>query len=362
MKRICTWLAVLGLCVSLFVPKIFAADETLDITFIPITGDGFVADTMDGVDAIYNLDGGPLCSDLIERYYKAIYGVQVQLGGAPIVTGGDGWFEEVAVPQHGDVLYASAEARGSCSHYALCRSVDLDAGTVTLFEQNWSWNGQAGIERVIPLDGCYTYYTLCGVDRLPEADETDRDDEPNGGSWYDADRFDIESLGTPSGWAQDYVERAAELGILSALTSGYQKPITRGEFAQMVVDACEVLTGERAQGAAVSDKAEGLGLMFGDGKGNFRLADTLTRQEAAVICTRLMQRVGMAEEADVSTLTTYADREQIAGWAKDGVSVMTQMGLMSGTGKGFAPTQTLTTEQAITLLVRVYESTLWYGV
>lgn len=360
MKRICACMLALLLCLTSLGVCAQAADVTLDITFLPITEDGFVADTMDGVDALYDLGGGPLCSELIERYYAQVYGVDVQLGGAPVVTGGTGHFEETDVPQHGDILYASAEARGSCAHYALCRSVDESAGTVTLFEQNWSWNGQAGIDRVIPLDGCYTYYTLVGGEKQPEHAPEEDAEAPDAGSWYDEDRFDPTSLGTPSGWAEGYVELASELGILAGLTSDYRSAITRGEFAQMVVDACEALTGEYTGRGAVSERAEALGLMFGDGNGNFRLADTLTRQEAAVICTRLMTRLGSAPEAQTAELSVYSDRAQIADWAKSGVSVMTQLGLMSGTGTGFAPTLTITTEQAITLLVRVYESMLWF--
>ena len=217
---------------------------------------------------------------------------------------------------------------------------------------------------MIPLESCYTYYTLRGasarVDRDDPDDEETRDDaKPTVGSWYDADRFDVSSLGTPSGWAQDYVQRAADYGILSGLTSSYQKPVTRGEFARMVVDAASALTGEYVEGS-VDVQAETLGLMFGDGKGNFRLHDTLTRQEAAVICTRLMELIGTAPEADVSLLGQYSDSASVANWAKNGVSVMTQMGLMSGTGTGFSPKTTLTTEQAITLLVRVYETAVWF--
>lgn len=357
MKKRFALALVLALCLTMLASTAYAADTTLDITYIPITEDGFVADTMDGVDAIYNLYGGPDCADLVVRYYEAVYGVTVQLGGAPIVVSGDGWFEEVDVPQRGDVLYASAAARGSSTHYALCKSVDTAAGTVTLFEQNWSWNGQAGIDRVIPLDSCYTYYTLRGGERT-EQPAGDEDETAPADSWYDDDLFDLASLGTPSGWAEGYVRQAAELGVLYGLTSGYQAPITRGEFAQMVVDAAQAVCGAYARGS-VSEQAESLGLMFGDGKGNFRLNDTLTRQEAAVICTRLMTLAGAAPAADTSVLSTYGDAGSIARWAKDGVSIMTQMGLMSGTGTGFSPASTLTTEQAITLLVRVYQS-MWY--
>lgn len=356
-KRFALALAA-ALCLTMLASTAQAADTTLDITYVPITEDGFVADTMDGVDAVYNRSGGPDCADLVARYYAAVYGVTVQLGSAPIVVSGEGRFEEVDVPQRGDVLYASAEVRGSGTHYALCKSVDTAAGTVTLFEQNWVWNGQAGIDRVIPLESCYTYYTLRGG-AYTEPPANDRDEPSAGGSWYETDLFDVSSLGTPSGWAADYVQQAAGLGILHGLMSGYQASITRGEFAQMVVDAAQAVSGAYAGHGSVSEQAESLGLMFGDGKGNFRLGSTLTRQEAAVICTRLMTLAGAAPEADASVLSTYGDAASIARWAKDGVSVMTKMGLMSGTGNGFAPAATLTTEQAITLLVRVYQN-MWF--
>lgn len=357
MKRRFALMLAAALCLTMLASTAYAADTTLDITYIPITEDGFVADTMDGVDAVYNLYGGPDCADLVIRYYEAVYGVTVQLGGAPVVVSGDGWFEEVDVPQRGDVLYASAAARGSSTHYALCKAVDTAAGTVTLFEQNWAWNGQAGVDRVIPLESCYTYYTLRGGDRT-EAPAQEEETVP-ADSWYDAEQFELSSLGTPAGWAESYVREAAELGILHGLTSGYQAPITRGEFAQMVVDAAQAACGIYAGRGSVSEQAESLGLMFGDGKGNFRLLDTLTRQEAAVICTRLMTLAGAAPSADRSALSAYGDTASIADWARDGVSIMTQMGLMSGTGTGFVPAATLTTEQAITLLVRVYQN-MWY--
>ena len=286
MKRICAGLLALLLCLTALSVTALAADTTLDIRYVPITEDGFVADTMDGVDAIYNLWGGPDCADLVIRYYDAVFGVDVQLGGVPVVTGGEGWLEETDVPQRGDILYASAAARGNSTHYALCKSVDEAAGTVTLFEQNWVWDGQAGVDRVIPLDSCYTYYTLCGANAdAPRSDDSEPVREEPSDSWTGGSDFDLSVLGTPSGWAESYVERAADYGVLSGLTSGYQSAITRGEFAQLAVNAAEILTGEYYYGS-VSDRAESLGLMFGDGKGNFRLNDSLTRQEAAVICTR----------------------------------------------------------------------------
>ena len=47
-----------------------AAEETIDVTYVKITGEGFVADTLNGVEARYNQYGSTLyCVELVERYY-----------------------------------------------------------------------------------------------------------------------------------------------------------------------------------------------------------------------------------------------------------------------------------------------------
>ena len=93
-KRFALALAA-ALCLTMLASTAYAADTTLDITYVPITEDGFVADTMDGVDAVYNRSGGPDCADLVARYYAAVYGVTVQLGSAPIVVSGEVSFNRI---------------------------------------------------------------------------------------------------------------------------------------------------------------------------------------------------------------------------------------------------------------------------
>lgn len=152
-----------GLCFT-----VSAGEKTLACSYLKITKDGFVADTFNGVEAKYNLYGPKLyCTELVIRYYKQVYGVDISLGGLPQVLGNDEyWFEEVYTPEEGDVLFGSAAARGkSYNHWAICKSVDEDADTMTLFEQNWRWNGQAGINRVLPETGNgYRYFRLMTAD------------------------------------------------------------------------------------------------------------------------------------------------------------------------------------------------------
>ena len=71
MKKWLIRVCLVLLCVSLFCGIVGAdAGVTLDITYLPVEGNGFVADTLHGVPALYNETGPVLyCSELVERYY-----------------------------------------------------------------------------------------------------------------------------------------------------------------------------------------------------------------------------------------------------------------------------------------------------
>lgn len=158
-------LATLTVCFS-----VSAAEKSLQCTYVKITGNGFVADTFNGVEARYNLYGRKLyCTELVTRYFKEVFGLDVQCRGAagPVVVGNEEyWFEKTENPQPGDVLFGSAAARGvGYNHWAICKAVNVEANTMTLFEQNWRWNGRAGVNRMIPYDkNCYVAYQLVNAD------------------------------------------------------------------------------------------------------------------------------------------------------------------------------------------------------
>ena len=142
-----------------------AIEKSLNIDFVKITGDGFVADTFNGVEARYNLYGRTIyCNELIERYYETVYGVTVRCtNSGPEVVGSDTYrFRKTTNPRPGDIMFGSARARRTgYNHWAICRSMDASTGVVTLFEQNWRWNGSAGTNRTILMaEGCYAAYEL----------------------------------------------------------------------------------------------------------------------------------------------------------------------------------------------------------
>ena len=160
-------LVVLMLCVAALSAcmQASAREITYSCDYVRITNDGFVADTFNGVEARYNLYGRTLyCNEIIVRYYKEVYGLTVQTGGkGPRVVGNsEYYFRVTSAPQPGDVMYAPAAARGKgYSHWGICKEADSTNGTITMFEQNWRWNGKAGVNRQIPYSGsCYTAYEL----------------------------------------------------------------------------------------------------------------------------------------------------------------------------------------------------------
>lgn len=327
-----------ALCVLLLAPALLlparAAEGTLSCTYVPITGDGFVAETMNGVESRYNLYGPTLqCVELVIRYYLEVYGLEIRCaqGNVTVIGRDDLHFVETDDPQPGDILFGSAAARGKgYDHWALVRSNHGDS--LTLFEQNWRWNGQAGIGRVIefPTD-CYRAYTL--------VDETGAEAEPL-----------EDSPAAVSAWAEPYLERAAQAGI-DLLETDFQSAVTREDFCRMALNVLEALGTETADGGTACERAAAMGLITGGDGG-----DTVNRQEAAVITARVLALLGELPEADLTVLDGYADGESIAAWAAPAVAQMTACGLLSGSAGRFDPRGELTNEAAAALLMRVYEN------
>ena len=388
-KRLCAFLA-LALCCMCLTGTVLAGEESFHTDYVTITQDGFAADVMDGVEAIYNLTtGSPDCLEYVQRYYRELYGLEIQAVGHNIWVSNDAgyWFEPTDTPQPGDIGYATAQERGkSCGHYVMCKSSDAAAGTITLIEQNWIWNGQAGVNRTIAYSGsCYTFYTLVsGEGGRPQmqqpTQEEQREDEwqattgalPStplsaAGAAMTAgmqSAADVLGNGTVSGavsdWAQSAVSRAQEWGITSGASLNAGAPITRGQFARLLVNAAYSL-GYAVDLSQPQTESARLGLMMGDNYGNFNADGTLTREMAAVVLSRLWQMTGDALAADESVLSRYQDAAKISSWAREGAAMATSAGLIGGTSSGFEPTGTLTCEQAVTLLARLAAARMYVG-
>lgn len=142
-----------------------AADWYDDIkpngAWVDIEGSDFVAETFYGVPALYNEDNRNYqCGELIIRFYKNAYGLDIRPYSKPVPTSYTEGYEFVKTkdPKPGDIIYVSAEMRDSdMDHWAIVR--EYSDGYITMFEQNARNNGQAAVGRKIkfPSDSYYIF-------------------------------------------------------------------------------------------------------------------------------------------------------------------------------------------------------------
>lgn len=158
------------LFVSGIVPNAFANwyDDISSGTYVEIKGQNFVSDTFHGVKALYNENGPTLyCNELVIRFYKEAYGLNVSAGTSGISMKTEGYkFVTPKNPKPGDVVYVSAAMRGTSDHWAIVKYNRGDH--LVLFEQNVVNGGKAGIERKLkyPSDS-YKLYTPVSTGEKP---------------------------------------------------------------------------------------------------------------------------------------------------------------------------------------------------
>ena len=164
-------LSIVLLFVSGIVPDAFADwyDDISTGTYVEIKGQKFVVDTFCGVDALYNENGSTIyCNELISRFYKEAYGLDVSAGTSGIKMNSEGYkFVPPQTPKPGDVVYVSASMRDGSDHWAIVKYNNGDH--LVLFEQNVKNNGKAIIERKLkyPSDS-YKLYTPVSTGEKPD--------------------------------------------------------------------------------------------------------------------------------------------------------------------------------------------------
>ena len=175
-----------------------------------------------------------------------------------------------------------------------------------------------------------------------------------------------------SAWAKEDVEKAIDLGIAylpSHENAG--EAIYRYYFAEdaaavvalaygsdlAAYEGFRVLQLMRGTGDNQKYAYETLDILRGRGNGDMDLFGKITRQEAAVMLARAY-RVYCDEIHDDMEPLAYADKNDIADWAKEDVALITHLGVMNGIGENkFDPKGMYTVEQCLVTLVRLYEKT-----
>ena len=183
---------------------------------------------------------------------------------------------------------------------------------------------------------------------------------------------------TVSDWAQENVLAAAEKLQLAEVpflqdTFTYTDDITRADFAALAVQTYEVLTGDEVayepEDAIFADsvgdeaiaKAYDLGILGGynsapDRSGiNIGPNDPITREQAATMLTRLMERLSDGLDRPLPTLAdSLPFTDGVSDWAYDNVRAVYGNGIMAGTGATtFEGGANYTIEQSIITVLRI---------
>lgn len=154
---------------------------------------------------------------------------------------------------------------------------------------------------------------------------------------------------TNAAWAVSAVDYLYEAGVVQGGGDGRFRPseaITRADFVLMLYRAFD-LGSMGGQGSGFQDvpansyyaqavrTTQALGIATGADDGGFHPTDPVTRQDAAVLLQRTMQRTGWSLGAgNTNLLSGYSDGWSVASYAQSAMAIMIEYGIISGTGNG----------------------------
>ena len=173
-------------------------------------------------------------------------------------------------------------------------------------------------------------------------------------------------IDTADGWAREGITAAIAKGFVpESLQNSYKNNVTRAEFVLLAMSWLRYKTGLTteqlvARYAVVPDRAFSdttntdilaagkLDITAGAGGGLFGVSDTFTREQAAVMLTKVFIILG--EDVDNAPPSGFTDIGTASGWAQNAVNYVGAHGVMGGTStteKVFSPAQTFTRQQSI---------------
>ena len=180
-------------------------------------------------------------------------------------------------------------------------------------------------------------------------------------------------------WAYDEVVEAIEEDLVPVdLQNLYHNDITRIEFCRVAVQTVEATLGQdiagvvkEKTGRSLSDwqneypfndttsrdviAAYALGIINGYGNGRFAPNSRISRQEAAVMLSRVAKLVGVDTTGVEGTV--FTDGDKTADWATEAMNFVSHYGIMQGIGNDtFDPHGTYTREQSYMTVLRLFQT------
>ena len=165
-------------------------------------------------------------------------------------------------------------------------------------------------------------------------------------------------------WSEQYVEYGVEHGYINGYPDGSFKPdasVTRAEFATMLNSAVGITQKAEISFFDVEEndwfypeiqKAVYAGYVAGYEDGSFLAQNNITRQEAAVILSRIATRAQVQKSLD-----GFNDADEVADWAKEAFKFAYSKSYISGDDLGnLLPNSSLTRSQAAKIIYMLVES------
>ena len=158
-------------------------------------------------------------------------------------------------------------------------------------------------------------------------------------------------------WANKYIDKLVKIGAISGYEDGKFRPdntITRAEFVKIIVSVFGISGSNADEYGDVSkdawyssyiDKAAANGIIYGN-DGMFFPNNNITRQDAALIIYRIlnMKNITMSDDSE------FSDQSSISDYAKNAVSKMAGIGIISGYEGNFMPNNNITRAEAATII------------
>ncbi|WP_246029269.1 M20/M25/M40 family metallo-hydrolase [Paenibacillus humicus] len=175
-------------------------------------------------------------------------------------------------------------------------------------------------------------------------------------------------LDSVSSWAGDAIAELYAKGIIKGLDEnrfGPKKEVTRAEFLTMLVRALNLPSGSASLSFGDVNRnawyydavaaAVQAGIVKGTGDGKFEPGRAITREEMAIMAANALKLAGGIAAADASAaLAAYKDSGKIASYAKPSVALLSEKGILTGTGNGgFEPKGKANRAQAAVIISRL---------
>ncbi len=184
--------------------------------------------------------------------------------------------------------------------------------------------------------------------------------------WHPLEFADVENH-----WAKDAVNDMGSRMVINGTGNGMFQPdrdITRAEFASIVVRGLGLKQENVSESKAFSDvlasdwfsgavnTASAYQLINGFNDGSFRPNDKITREQAMEIISKAMRITGMQSTGSAlnsdSALRPFADKEAVSDWAKSGVAVSVQAGIVSGRSVNELAPKSFITRAEVSMIVQ----------